>query len=109
MDDTLTPDETKYRLEHVNDFHEKNVKLNYFKLILVLCFSFLEGCFVPLFADITLEAITCKILFGFGASIYGIYAIFFISDANSKIKDSIYGSIVFAILGIFFSFFIVLF
>lgn len=23
MDDTLTPDETKYRLEHVNDFHEK--------------------------------------------------------------------------------------
>lgn len=101
IDDTLTPDETKQRLEHVNDFHEKNVKLNYFKLILVLCFSFLEGCFVPLFADITLEAITCKILFGFGASIYGIYAIFFISDANSKIKDSLYGSIVFAILGIF--------
>ena len=65
IDDTLTPDETKQRLEHVNDFHEKNVKLNYFKLILVLCFSFLEGCFVPLFADITLEAITCKILFGF--------------------------------------------
>lgn len=100
-DDTLNHDEKIERLEHVNDFHEKNVTLNYIKLIIVSLLSFAVGCLVPKFADITLEAITCKILFGFAISIYCIYGIFFISDAKSKIKNSLYGPIIFSFLGIF--------
>ena len=71
------------------------------KLIFLIIIVFFEGCLTPQLKDTTLDTITAKIILGYGASIYSIYGIFLISDTTTKLKDSIYGPIIFSILGIF--------
>lgn len=100
-DDDLNWESRKYLLDYNHDLYYKDKKMIYFKLAIIIIFTFLIGLNAAFSEKLSLVDFTSYILTTFGISIYSLHLLLYDEDGDNLIYNSFYGFLINSIIVLF--------
>lgn len=100
-DDDLDWESRKYLLDYNHDLYYEDKKMVYFKLAIIIIFTFLIGLGSAFSDKLSLVDFTSYILTTFGISIYSLHLLLYDEDGDNLIYNSFYGFLINSILVLF--------